>query len=628
MSTEGPEHIPAPAGPRRIRALSSLVASQIAAGEVVERPSSVVKELVENAIDAGSARITLELEQGGIELVRVTDDGGGIDPADLPMAIAPHATSKITSADDLNQIATLGFRGEALASISSVSRLSIRSRTSREPAASLLECEADVAQPVRPAAGPRGTCVSVKNLFFNTPARRKFLKTVPTEQERCTEVMRAVALAHPAVGFKVVCDGRTSLDVPPEQSPRERVLGILGTELASQLLEIHADEYDDTRGVTLWGLAGLPAIARGTNKSQFIFINGRPVRDRTIQHAIAEAYRGLIEPGRFPTIVLMIEMSPAGVDVNVHPAKAEVRFRDSGLVHSVVYHAVKRALQRADLTPTLSVARPSSMSPHMAALPGSGLAQYAKPDDRSISTFVEHFTAQAPAHAGPKFDFGAVQQAIESAPDAPTPVAAPEPVIPLPSPATRILQVHKSYLVTQDEQGVVIIDQHALHERVMFEYLLERVTRGQLESQRLLAPVVVPASSRQIERLPELAGLLERIGVDAAPLGPHSLGVSAFPSFLFERGVDPVDFMTGLLERAESEAFIGELKQGGEAAMRDVLDMMSCKAAVKAGDRLTDLELGELVALREQVERSSNCPHGRPTSVRLTIRELEKLFQR
>jgi DNA mismatch repair protein MutL len=616
--------------PRRIQALSPLVASQIAAGEVVERPSSVVKELIENSIDAGATRIALELEQGGIELIRIIDDGSGIHPADLHMAVAPHATSKIGTADDLDRIATLGFRGEALASIASVSRLSIRSRTPGDTGASLLECEAEKLHPVRPAPGPRGTCITVRNLFFNTPARRKFLKSVPTEQERCIEVVKAMALAHPHIAFSAMCDGRTNIDFPPNQSPRQRILSLLGEELSTQLIEVHADQFDDARGMTLWGLAGLPSVARGSTKSQFVFINGRPIRDRTIQHAIAEAYRGLIEPGRFPTIVLMLEMSPAGVDVNVHPAKAEVRFRDSGLVHSVVYHAIKRALQKADLTPTFEAARgSSSLSRDVSALPGPGLPMPpTRTDPHALSRFVDQFQLRPTAAGSPRFDFGAVQESMIAAHAAGSIPAVAEAHLPAPAPATRILQVHKSYLITQDEAGVVIIDQHALHERVMFEYLLQRVMSGPLESQRLLAPVVIQASVRQMEQIDDLAPLMERIGVEISPMGPMSLGINAFPSFLFERGVDPLTFMTDLLERKVTAAFAQDLKSGGEEALRDVLDMMACKAAVKAGDQMTEVELLELVRLRDEVERSSNCPHGRPTSVRLTIRELEMLFQR
>lgn len=613
--------------PRRIQALTSLVASQIAAGEVVERPSSVVKELVENSIDAQATRITLEIEQGGIELIRVTDDGNGIEPEDLPLAIAPHATSKIRSADDLDHIATLGFRGEALASISSVSRLSIRTRTRIAASATLLECEADVAQPARPSSGPEGTSISVRNLFFNTPARRKFLKSVPTEQERCVDVMRAVALAHPAIGFRVVCDGRVNFEVPSNQSPKERVASMLGKELAPHMLEVSADQYDDARGVTLWGMAGMPSIARGTNKSQFIFINGRPVRDRTIQHAVLEAYRGLIEPGRFPTIVLMIDMSPAGVDVNVHPAKAEVRFRDSGLVHSVVYHAIKRTLQAADLTPTIELATPTRpFDRNLAQLPGSGITPPPPINPQHVANFIERADQTRTQGPLPGFDVDKVRDAL-AAPESDS-SNIPPVTLPTIAPATKILQIHRSYIVTQDEQGIVIIDQHALHERVMFEYLLERMMRGPLQSQSLLTPAVIPVSAHQMELLPELDELFARLGIVAEPIGPFSLGVRAFPSFLFERRVDPIEFMSGIFEKAESAQFISNLKAGGEEAMRDVLDMMSCKAAVKAGDRMTEVELAELLSLRESVERSSNCPHGRPTSVRITIRDLEKLFHR
>jgi len=620
-----------PAPRRSIKVLPTLVANQIAAGEVVERPASVVKELTENALDAGAGRITLDLEQGGIELIRITDDGCGIPEAELHLALSPHATSKIADTSDLDRIATLGFRGEALASIASVSRLSLRSRTAEMDGAAVVEVEGATLGRPKPASGAVGTCVTVRNLFFNTPARRKFLRTVGTEQERALEAFRQIALAHPGTGFVATADGRTLLDVPADQNPRERALAILGKDLSSQLLDVHADEFDDSRGVALWGLAGLPSIARGSSKHLHVFVNGRPIRDRTIQHAAVEAYRGLIEPSRYPTVLLMLELSAAGVDVNVHPQKSEVRFRDSSLIHSVVLRAIREALRGADLTPAYSMIAASAARQGMMAagpatdmpadLPGAGIASSASNptvDDGSLELFVERLRTPPAATNGPtaRLDYDVMKRTMEAAP------------LEEPKPAPRILQVHNSYLVTQDEQGVVIIDQHALHERVMFEYLLGRVMGQGLARQRLLAPATVQATAAQLELLPALQPLLERIGVEAEPSGPATVAVHAFPSFLFDRGVDPVTFMLELFDKAERTPLLADIHRGGEQAMRDVLDMMSCKAAVKAGDRLSDVELEELMKLRSQVERSSNCPHGRPTSIRLTIRELEKLFGR
>jgi len=652
---------------RPIRTLSPLVASQIAAGEVVERPASVVKELVENSIDAGATRIEVELEQGGVELVRVSDNGGGITKDDLPLALAPHATSKVGTLEDLDRIATLGFRGEALASISSVSRMSIRSRTAESNEAFELQSEGEIKKPIAPASSPVGTTLSVRNLFFNTPARRKFLKTIATEQGRCADTITAIALAHPLVGFVFRTDGKTQFDLPPNQTAQERALALLGSELEPEMLVVQSDQHD-SRGVSLWGLVGTPAIARATNKSQHVFVNGRAVRDRTVQHAIMQAYRGLIEPSRYPTAVLMLEMSPEAVDVNVHPTKAEVRFRDSSLVHSVVYHAISRALKAADLTPTFfthggsasngstpsaiesKLTHPTAImpSPFQQPLQANGPAQ--------TEAFVEYLRRFTPGTDQLTFPLrGSASGADESVPRAATngdgqstdeqrtasaagasaPSTSVEGEVYSPKRVDRILQVHNSYVVTQDEQGVVIVDQHALHERVMFEALLARVGRGNLESQSLLTPALIDATADQLGRLEEMKGLLERIGVEAEPAGPRSIAVRAFPSFLFSRNVDPIEFMADLFSLTdENEEADGPARGASsvgsrdERLLRDVLDMMACKAAIKAGDHLSDLELDELLRLREAVERSSNCPHGRPTTVRLTIRELERLFGR
>ncbi len=657
---------------RVIRPLPPLLVNQIAAGEVVERPASVVKEVVENALDAGARRIELELEAGGIELIRVTDDGHGMPPEQLPLAIAPHATSKISVSEDLDRIATFGFRGEALASIASVSRMSIRSRTANEPGASMIEVEGVTAAPIKPAGGPVGTQVSIRNLFFNTPARRKFLRTPSTEQGHCVDAMTDLAMAHPGVAFVVRCDGRTVLDVPSGQTPKQRAVALLGQELAEELLEVSVDRFDDARGLTLWGLIGTPSLARATAKAQHVFLNGRTIRDKTVQHAIREAYRGLIEPGRHPTAVLMIEMDPGAVDVNVHPAKTEVRFRDQSLVHGTVLRAIRDRLAQADLTPRVGAhTSGGAFSGERAILPSGGTSGWGGAAGRSewkpprespadsqkrLSAFVDYFQRPAAGEARPqeRLSFQTLRDSLNEelsrddaaqTPNVSDPLSADavvddgaagvgsvgEPLLDT-RPAERVLQVHNSYVVTQDEEGLVIVDQHALHERVMFEYLLTRVTRGgedgseerRLESQRLLVPIVVQATPRIVERLDDFRPLFDRIGVDAAALSPASIGVSAFPTFLFDRGVEPGEFLSDLFEKADADGFVPT----GEEALHEVLDMMACKAAIKAGNRLTDDQVRDLVKLRDAVGRSSNCPHGRPTTIKLTVKDLEKLFGR
>jgi len=618
-----------------IRRLAALLVNQIAAGEVIERPASVLKELVENAIDAGADRILVELESGGIELVRVIDNGRGIAPAQLDLAITPHATSKVSIAEDLNRIGTMGFRGEALASIASVSRLTIQSRAKGAAEGASIRVEGGQTGPIEPAGAPVGTRVEVRNLFFNTPARRKFLRAPTTEQTRCVEWLRDLAMANPRIGIRCSGDAKVKLDLPPDQDPRQRVLSVLGEELGPELIEVSVDRFDDARGVLIWGLVGRPSIARATAKAQHVFLNGRTIRDRTIQHAVREAYRGLIEPGRHPTAVLMIEMAPDAVDVNVHPAKLEVRFRDQSMIHRAVYHGVRDALSRADVTPSATSRLPGLGAHPTAILPSAPQPEHKPSRTGTVDRLVE-------ALRGPPNGSGAVtsedtdhdtdlRARIERALDEPQsetedgPRAHDQGELPRVRPVERVLQVHSSYLITPDEHGVLIIDQHALHERVMFNALLARVEGGAaLECQRLLTPIVVDAGAEAVDMFDELDPLLERLGIDAAPMGPTSVGVSGVPSFLHSRGVDPGAFLEELFAGAAREGFVPTR----EEALHEILDMMACKAAIKAGDALSQDDMGEILRLRERAERGASCPHGRPTSVRLTIEELEKLFDR
>lgn len=637
-----------PRGLPEIHVLPPLVAAQIAAGEVVERPCSVVKELVDNALDAGATQISVELEQGGVELVRVADNGHGMRADQLPVAVVEHATSKIRGTGDLDRVVTMGFRGEALAAIASVSRVAIRSRTAGDDGAALLEVEGGDVRPVRPDAGPIGTAVSVRNLFFNTPARRKFLRTPATEQGHCEAVVRALAMAHPHVGFLLRAGGKTIIDVPLGQGPRDRAMALLGREMESQYLEVEADQFDDARGVALWGMVGRPSLARPTTAGQHVFVNGRPIRDKTITHALKEAFRGLIEPSRHPAAVLMLAMDPGAVDVNVHPAKAEVRFRDGGMIHAVVFRAVRDALQKADVTPA---AAPSwgAIAPRGMATPGAASGEQSGGPMSFASRFAEYFktTPAAGLSLGGGGDGGArgdsafvmpSREDVRAAEIAGAPERAgernAEAALPRPVPASRVLQVHNSYLVTQDERGVLIIDQHALHERAMFERLKERLAAGPLESQRLLMPAVANVAPVHIELLEPLGPLLEKLGVDAQQTGPTSVAVQAFPTFLFDKRVEPAAFIAELLEKAEGERWVQDGKIAAsaetisETMLHDILDMMACKAAIKAGDALSETDLAELLAIREKLDRASNCPHGRPTTIRVSLDDLARLFGR
>lgn len=677
-----------------IRKLSPLLINQIAAGEVIERPASVVKELVENSLDAGATRIDVLVEEGGLSLIRISDNGSGIAPEELPLAIAPHATSKLQTTEQLAAITTLGFRGEALASIASVSRSRIFSRATVDgqlaEAGAAIEVSGDQVSEVMPAAGAAGTVIEIRDLFFNTPARRKFMRAASTEFGHITETITRIAMVHHHAAFTLAHGSRKTLDVSATSSRRQRCVDLLGKELDEALLEfkessdlgLRVSDMTDSaaagemrKSSSIWGLAGLPAIARATAKFQYLCVNGRFIRDRSVAHAIKEAYRGLVPPDRQPVAVVFIDMDPFLVDVNVHPTKAEVRFREPSRVHGLVLSAIRSRLLGADLTPTASIAFANSRLESVDG-PGAGGSQGgagsdlwgatrstsdggmprfdelrsrlgASPsesssvvDQTNVNAFVDYFRQMAPVQRG--FAYQQVRDAIAQVDpqvlaDAPSPMPAPgatsddgsEPgSVPAALRSLGVLQVHKSYLVTEDDHGILIIDQHALHERVMFEQLRQRVLSRNLESQRLLMPAIISAGARRQSLLESLAPLLEKIGIEAEPMGPETVAVHAFPTFLFDRKVEPVEFMTELLDQAEEEKLDASNPTSLEAALHEVLDMMSCKAAVKAGDKLTTQELAALLSQRDEIERSSNCPHGRPTTIRLTLRELEKQFKR
>ena len=597
--------------PRPIQQLSPALVNRIAAGEVIERPASVVKELLENALDAGATRITIEIEDGGRQLIRVTDDGHGIPASELVLAFASHATSKLVDDDDLFRIATMGFRGEALASIGSVAHSRIVSRTTEAVAHEIHNRGGEVSD-IRAASANVGTLVEVRNLFFNVPARRKFLKGTQTEYGYISETVLRTALPHPHVELRLLHHGRMSLHLPAVIDAEQRMLSGWPDEFAQGRMQLEVGD----QSYRLSGIIALPECARPVLKYQHVYLNGRPIRDKSIQHALREAYRGLTEPGRHPATVLMLNVPPGDVDVNVHPTKSEVRFRDGGRIHGLVMASARERLLGSNLAPRAIPTTDSSEDPVRLSM-----------QERLASFFKGSLAGQVAGAEDPQtpvretvFPMAVAPSPLPGLPVAKAHAAPTFSVTGLPvAPA---MQLHNSYLVAESDDGLIIIDQHALHERIMFEELLTRVTGGPLESQRLLIPRTVPATSRQMAMLEQIQPLLTRLGIEVSSFGPDVVAIQAFPSFLDK--LDPCDFVGELLDRGEIDLM--ELRE--EELLHEVLDMMSCKAAVKAGDPLTAAEIEALLARRELIDRSSNCPHGRPTTLRLSLRDLEKQFKR
>jgi DNA mismatch repair protein MutL len=591
----------------KINRLPSDLANQIAAGEVVERPASVVKELVENAIDAGARRLTIHVELGGKKQVRVEDDGEGMEPDDARLAIERHATSKIHRADDLAAILTLGFRGEALPSIASVSHFVLRTRAKGQQSGTEIRVNGGAVASVVEIGAPQGTCVEVNDVFYNLPARRKFLKSDGAESAQVSRVVTQLALAYPEVGFTLTSAARTVLQCPPAVSHRDRLYQVYGER--SDLMEVHKQ----AGGITLTGFIAALAEQGPTRGPQNVFVNRRIVKDKTIAHAIIDSYSQASIKERSPEVHLFIEMPPEALDVNVHPTKAEVRFRDQSLVHEVVRRALRDALGHS-AAPQLQL-RPEHMAqtPFNASLPNV-LAGGAYPN-RWIPD--EQKKPQSPQSS--QSGLGSENQ-VFSAPSASSPVFSSssidiKPMIPLG-------QFRDTFIIAVDDEGVAIIDQHVAHERVLFERVMERLTTGRLESQQLLLPMVLDLTPSAQQALVNRAAELERLGFEVEPFGRATIKVTAVPALLTIE-----DSSKALLALAEDLEGLDRGAQVQEALQR-IAALTACHAAVKANYPLTYEKMAHILDELRATSYSTICPHGRPVMLRLTRREIEKNFDR
>ena len=592
-----------------IKPLPDLLISQIAAGEVVERPASVLKELLENSLDAGATRIDVQLEEGGVRLIRVADDGGGIGPDDLPLALARHATSKIGSLDDLERVASYGFRGEALASIASVARVSITSKHAAQAHAWRLRSDSPN---VEPAALAAGTVIEVADLYFNTPARRKFLKTEATEFAHCDEVLRRMAFARPDVAFTLSHNGASKRRLAGADFQR-RAREIIGDDFFP-----HARPLDTSAGpLRLSGLAALPAYSRAGRDEQYFFVNGRFVRDKLLTHAARQAWADILHGQRHPAYVLFLELDPAGVDVNVHPAKTEVRFRDARGIHQFIFHALQRTLATPlsaaeSVAPTATAYAPSAFSNARQA----GLA-VGEPAARPYLEFARAAFDAAASAAAPAPSAG--NTAPGFAGDI-TLAEADTGAAPLLGYA--VAQIHGVYVLAQNAAGLVLVDMHAAHERILYERLKHSLDAGPPATQALLVPLVLSASDAEMATAEEQAEALAELGFAVAAAGPRELAVRTLPALL--AGGNAADLVRSLLrELAEHPA-----SRVVETRRNELLATMACHGAVRAHRTLGLSEMNALLRQMEATERADQCNHGRPTWIQLSMADLDRMFMR
>ena len=612
-----------------IHLLPDHLINQIAAGEVVERPASVLKEVLENAMDAGSTAVDVQLEQGGVRRIRVADDGSGIPKDELPLALERHATSKIASLDDLERVGTMGFRGEALAAIAAVSRMSITSRADAEPHAWRIDADP---RELAPAALNHGTVVDVADLYFNTPARRKFLKSEGTEFAHCDDVFRRVALARPDVALQLTHNGRVSLRLPSGRR-EARVRALLGDDFLAASRSIEAE----SGLLRLTGFASLPAYSRSSRDAQFFYVNGRFVRDKLVTHAIREAYADILHGSRHPAYVLFLELDPFGVDVNVHPAKIEVRFRDSRAVHQFVYHALNRALAASGAgagaigSPEEGTDRgtadpsPTETSPRAGAYPAPGHPALPPQQGRlamePASRAYFDFAASARPEPAPGFVATAfAPRAGAAASTGPSPVALPTGDL-APPLGYALGQLHGVYILAQNESGLILVDMHAAHERILYERL-KTVLDGTPGVQRLLIPAVFGVGAKDMASAEEHAELLERMGFEIGPAGPQELAVRSVPALLAAAPVS--ELVRALLSELRDYPATEVIT----ARRNELLATMACHGAVRANRNLTIPEMNALLREMEATERADQCNHGRPTWTALSMTELDKLFLR
>ncbi|WP_175804145.1 DNA mismatch repair endonuclease MutL [Burkholderia ambifaria] len=639
---------------RAIQPLPDQLISQIAAGEVVERPASVVKELLENAMDAGATTLRIVLEEGGVKRISITDDGCGIPPGELPLALMRHATSKIRSLEELEAVATLGFRGEALASIASVAEMSITSRTADVAHATKIDATTGA---LSPAAGAVGTTIEVRELYFNTPARRKFLKSEQTEFGHCLEMIRRAALARPDVAISVLHNGK-AVEHWNATAPAQRVAKILGDGFATAHLPL-----DEQAGpLAVYGCAGLPTASRGRADQQYFFVNGRFVRDKLLTHAVRAAYEDVLHGDRYPSYVLFLDLPPEAVDVNVHPSKIEVRFRDSRSIHQYVFHAVQRALARhAGASPeTTAGGHAAQLSPApggpasflntplgLGAATGTGGSGFSSPSSSSSSagnTWMRQarMTQGTLPVAQPLALYDALfgrKDTGAGTPDGTTVIAhdsasapnTPPGFVASPLAATAhdeqplgfaLGQIHGIYVLAQNAHGLVIVDMHAAHERILYEQFKNALADRTIAVQSLLLPISMTATPVEIGTVEEERDTLESLGFDLAVLSPTTLAIRAVPALL--KDADLQSLARAVL--ADLHAF------GGSRVLterqHELLGTLACHHAVRANRRLTLDEMNALLRQMEATERADQCNHGRPTWYQLTLNDLDRLFMR